>query len=220
MPIPSSGREEGFRVTIGRDSHDEALNQAWARLAGANPVILAANSGATLKPDTSQLLLRVLDSECVVDIGSRTIAYSRGASDEVSPHLKVLLLHYLEGSGNAQLANRLVTYRDFEGGALYYSAFKSRTIDVIVKEFGQRPDLLKHLGAAIRAESLTMGSVSFKAYFFPKMPIVVVLWVGDEEVPASANLLFDANAGRILPTEDISVMGGLLCSRLVKLERA
>jgi hypothetical protein len=61
--------------------------------------------------------------------------------------------------------------------------------------------------------------VSFKTYFFPKMPVVVVIWLGDEEVPTSANVLFDANAGKILPTEDISVVGATLCRWLTKLER-
>jgi hypothetical protein len=112
-----------------------------------------------------------------------------------------------------------VSYRDFEGGALYYQAFKTRTIDFLVREFGQKPEVLKQIGDAIRAEPMSMGSVSFKSYFFPKMPVVVVLWLGDDEVPASANLLFDANAGRIMPTEDLSILGGVLCEWLVKLER-
>jgi hypothetical protein len=33
-------------------------------------------------------------------------------------------------------------------------------------------------------------------------------------------MLFDANTGLILPTEDISVMGGTLTRRLLKLARA
>lgn len=181
---------------------------------------LAVNSGATVVPGTKQLLLKMLGEDCIVDLETHTIKYLNPKAGEVKGHLKVLILHYILGSGNAPLANRLVSYREFEGGALYYPAFKARTIDVLVREFGHRSDLLKHLGDAIRAEPLGLGSASFKAYFFQKMPIVVVVWAGDDEVPASANFLFDANAGRILPTEDISVMGGVLCSKLVELEKA
>jgi hypothetical protein len=58
-----------------------------------------------------------------------------------------------------------------------------------------------------------------RAYFFPKLPIVIALWIGDEEVPASANILFDANAGNILPTEGLSVAAGVLVGRLVEISR-
>jgi len=203
-----------------RDGHEDALKEAWNKASTVNISVLAANSGATLKTGTKQLVLKVLGEDCVVDFDNRTIKHSSQKAGDVKGHVKVLILHYILGSGNAQLANRFVSYREFEGGALYYSAFKARTIDVLVREFGHRPDLLRHIGDAIRAEPMNLGSASFKAHFFQKMPISVIVWAGDEEVPSSANLLFDANAGRILPTEDISVMGGVLCSMLVGLEKA
>ena len=203
-----------------RDGHQDALLDAWGKLSAADMSTLAVNSGASHRQGTKQLVLKVIDQECVVNVDDRTVVYSGRKSGDVSGHLKVLILHYILGSGNAQLANRLVTYREFDGGALYYSAFKARSIDVLVREFGNRPELLRHIGDAILAEPMNLGSISFKAHFFPKMPVVVVVWLGDDEVPASANLLFDANAGRILPTEDISVMGGVLCSLLVGLEKA
>jgi len=206
-------------MTTGRDSHDDALSQAWSRIARLDLAVLAVNASGTLSPGARKVLVKILDKECVIDIDARTMAYSGRKTGDVSPHLQVLVLHYIEGSGNAQLANRLVSYRDFEGGALYYSAFKARTIDLIIREFSRKPDLLKHIGDAIGAEPMEMGSVSFKAHFFPKMPVVIVLWLGDDEVPASANILFDANAGKILPTEDLSVMGGVLCNWIVQLER-
>lgn len=202
-----------------RDSHSDALTDAWGKLSATDKSSLAVNSGATYKPGTNQLVLKVVDQECIIDLAERTIVYSGRKSGDVSGHLKVLILHYILGSGKAQLANRLVTYREFDGGALYYSAFKARTIDLLVREFGNKPDMLRHVGDAIRADPMTLGSVSFKSHFFPKMPLVVVVWLGDEEVPASANLLFDANAGKILPTEDISVMGGVLCSILASLAK-
>ncbi|MBU1915062.1 MAG: DUF3786 domain-containing protein, partial [Candidatus Thermoplasmatota archaeon] len=53
--------------------------------------------------------------------------------------------------------------------------------------------------------------------FFPKVPVVVILWQGDEEVASSANVLFDANAGKIMATEDLSLVGGTLTRRLIQL---
>jgi len=198
----------------------EGLAAAWAKAAYLKPLRLSETLGLDLRPGTNDLVLRMIDKECIVDLVGKAMRYTGSGETEVTPHLQMLILHYLEGANRAQLANRLVTFREFEGGAIYYPAFKARTIDVIVKEFGDKPDLLRRISEAIRAEPVNIGSVGFRVDFFPKVPVVVTLWLGDEEVPAAANMLFDANTGLILPTEDISVMGGTLTRRLLKLARA
>jgi len=46
--------------------------------------------------------------------------------------------------------------------------------------------------------------------------LAVVLYVADEEFPASANVLFDAAAAHYLETEDLAVLGGMLAGRLTQ----
>ncbi len=198
----------------------EPLRGAWEKASYLSSKHLSETLDLSVVPGTKNLVLRIMDKDCAIDLGAKTMAYLGPGGQEVPPHLQILVLHYLEGADRAQLANRLVTFRDFEGGAIYYPAFKARTMDVIVKEFGEKPALLKGIGEAMRGEPVDVGSVGFKVDFFPRTPVVVVLWLGDEEVPAAANILFDANTGKVLPTEDISVMGGALTRRLVKLARA
>ena len=202
-----------------RDPHQDATDAAWIDLLKENLVSLAADAGGTPRPDSKQIVLKVMDEDCIIDFKDRAISYARSERGAVEGDLRILILHYLQGCGKAQLANKLVTFREFEGGALYYTAFKTRSIDLLVRTFGQKTEVLRQIGDAIRAEPMNMGDVGFKAYFFPKMPVVVVVWLGDDEVPSSANVLFDANAGKILPTEDISHLGGTLCAWLAKLER-
>lgn len=199
--------------------HLDALELSWSNLEGDTLESLSRNSGARLVKGRKALSLRLIDRDCVVDFESRSIRWSSHDAPELGKHLQILVLHYLAGAGKAQIANRLVTYRDFEGGAIYYPAFKARSIDRIVREFGSKPDTLQHLGDAVKAEREELATVGMRAYFFPKLPIVIALWIGDDEVPASANILFDANAGNILPTEDLSVAAGVLVGRLVEISR-
>ena len=200
-------------------SHKDALELAWSAASSEKPLTIATNSGAVLLPGKKSLQLRLIDRDCLVDLDARTVKWSADKSADVGLHLQIIVLHYLAGSSKAQLANRLTTFRDFEGGAIYYPAFKARSIDMIVREFGAKPDILRHIGDVIRAAPSGIGTVGLKVDFFPKFPITIVLWVGDEEVPASANILFDASAGKMLPTEDLSVAAGVLVRRLVDISR-
>lgn len=134
---------------------------------------MATNSGAKLKPDSNELLLPLLDKQCVVNLKKKSMTYVGG--EEISSYLQILVLHYLDGSGKAQLANRMATFREFPGGAIYYPAFKARAIDLVVAKFGQKPDLLRHVAEVLRAEPMDVGTVSFKAYVFPKMPVGIIL---------------------------------------------
>ena len=183
--------------------HSEALARAW---------VSASSMGSS-----SPVEVTMLGETWSVDIARKTIVLGSAGVTELGDYLKVLLLHYLAGEGGAPVANRFVSFREFEGGSQYYAAFKARAIDPIAREFASRPEELQRAGLSLGAEPMGVGSVGLRLCFFDKLPVAVVLWLGDDEVPTSANMLFDANAGRILPTEDLSVVGGTLSRKLVKL---
>ena len=52
---------------------------------------------------------------------------------------------------------------------------------------------------------------------FPHIHVQLGLWLGDEEFPPDATILFDESVQRILPVEDIAVMNGSLVYRLIGL---
>ena len=62
----------------------------------------------------------------------------------------------------------------------------------------------------------TIGDASVRIDAFPKLPVTVVLWEGDQEIPGNANILFDETAPLLLAMEDLSVVGNLVSFRLRK----
>lgn len=198
----------------------DPLEPAWTQVRSYAPETLAEDAGAKLLQGGTILRLKVMDRDCDVDVSAREVRWAEGEQEGPSAHLRILILHYLVRAGKANVANEIATFREFEGGDLYYSVFKTRAIDPIVKAFGTAHEDLRRVGEILGTEPVKMGSVGFKVHFFPKLPIVVVLWLGDEEVPPSANILFDANAGKILPTEDLSIAAEVLVHRLIDVSRA
>lgn len=193
-----------------------ALKIAWDDLSRADLGSLAESAHAELDRSSGRLRLRLMDRVCEIDPGARSMAYSDDGS-QVKPHVQVLLLHYLLGADRSEPTGNMVTFREFTGGALYYPAYRKRTIDFLISRFGKDPEALRRAGERIGGVPLGKGSASFRVQFLPKIAVDLLLWEGDEEVPASANILFDECAGRILTTEGVTVVAGTLCSRVVAL---
>ena len=58
-----------------------------------------------------------------------------------------------------------------------------------------------------------------RAFFFrvlPKVSLLAVCWLGDEDFPSSYNILFDAAVSHHLSTDACAIVGGTLTRRLIK----
>ncbi len=58
-------------------------------------------------------------------------------------------------------------------------------------------------GVMIGAKQMNYGDSALKLSPFPRVPIVIILWEGDEEFPARADILFDSTCSVHLPTDII-----------------
>ncbi len=83
---------------------------------------------------------------------------------------------------------------------------------------GDRAASLGRLALA-GGERARLGDGSFYFRVLPRLPLMCVLWLGDEDVPPGANILFDAAAGAYLPGEDLAYVGIALTARLLGAKR-
>ena len=145
-----------------------------------------------------------------------TFSDTSDASAEVPLQEQVLLLHYLLGC-QPRLTGEWVAYREIPGAGFYYGAFVKRAIDPLKKVFGQNVDGLRRAAAKLNATPLETGQAAFQLNVLPYAPIQIILWEGDEEFPAEANVLFDSTVGNYLSPEDAAWLGSLPVYRMMAL---
>jgi hypothetical protein len=190
-------------------SLDRALQLAWNDLESKNLAEVAANAGADMKDE--DLVLMHFVTPCVVSPRERSVTEK---DEELAPPVKLLVLHYLLGCDARMPVGRPISFAQAPSGNMYFAAYKPRVIDRLAEEFGADPQRLEKAGEKLGAERLPMGDASVRLRVFPKMPVIVTIWKGDSELPASATLLFDELAPEILPTEDLAVLGAHVVQRL------
>ena len=138
---------------------------------------------------------------------------------EVPIQEQVLILHYLQAGGQPSPTGNWIAYREIQGASFYFSAFVKRAIDPLKKTFGANVQGLVRAAERLGGHAIPAGDAGFEFRVLPRIPIQLILWEGDEEFPAEANILFDDTIGDMLSPEDVAWLAGMLVYRLMALSR-
>lgn len=129
---------------------------------------------------------------------------------------KILILHYFNQAQGTQATGRLITFKQIPAGISYYPAFFQRVVAPLVNRFGRQPDLLPKAAEPLGGHEAQLGDISVTVDAFPHVPVTLVIWRGDDELPPSGNVFFDASISDYLPTEDVTVLAGNVVWKVVK----
>jgi hypothetical protein len=116
-------------------------------------------------------------------------------------------------AGKHDRSGKLVKFKDFPGGYAYEVAFQRRAVEPIAKLFGRNPQELIKVAELLGGKQLGHGECSVEIEMLKGIPITIVLWT-DEELPPTANVLFDESAGKYLNVEDLAGISDLTTWRL------
>jgi len=195
------------------DGPRNVLMKAWEDISPFDIAKMAVDSGS-MRRDEGGLIIRFFNRDYSVDPVKREIRRIEGG-ETPNPFIASLILHYLMRAKNMEPSGRLLTFRELEGGNIYYDAFYRRAIEPLALEIGSTPAILLARAKRVGGVSMNLGDASAKIPVFPRVPVVAVVWRGDDEVASSANILFDSTAGLHLHTEDLAAVGDLTADALV-----
>ena len=136
--------------------------------------------------------------------------------NEIPFREKVLILHYLAQAKGTPPSGKYITFRELPEGPVYFRTFSKRTIQPLVKNFGEDPDRLLDAGKDFGGVRSELGDVSIVIPAFNHVPVTIVLWKGDEEFPPEGSVMFDANIQDYLTTEDVTVLSEVITWNLVR----
>jgi hypothetical protein len=139
-----------------------------------------------------------------------------GEASGVPIWLQVLVLHHLNTSDGSTPTGELVAFRNLPGGQVYHSNFEKRVSQRLAREFGEAPSRLVEAARRLGGAEVHAGDKGAVVRAFPRVPLTMVVWKGDEEFAASGSVLLDSTVLGHLPIEDVVVTAQEAVSYLVR----
>lgn len=178
-------------------AYDAALSKAWVEL-------------NDYKKDKN-LSVRFLSDEYIIDLEHKSVL-SLSCNAPAKDYISILILHYLKQKFRElpSLDGEWISFKQLEGGQGYYSAFKKRVLDPIIRKYGPHPETIFKSIERLRGKRVQLADFSVVVDAFDGVPVLVAMWRGDEEFGPEVNILFDKSIKDIFCTEDIVILAGFV----------
>ena len=136
---------------------------------------------------------------------------------EAETYEGILLLRYLLEGKFAPASGRMLAFDEMPWGHVYATQFQGRVIGRFARAFGRDPMLLSAAVEGIpglRFERIGGADSAYRFEFLNGLYLDVLVWMADDEFPASAQMLFSDNFKYAFTAEDMAVVGDVAVSRL------
>ncbi len=195
------------------EGQNEAIRLAVAKLATADLSARAENLGFSF-PDEDSILIRAFGSDFTVDIKEFEVR-NRKTGQAVKPDLKIIILHYLTCENKFSMTGETITFRDLPGGQFYLEPYRSRSVNILLSRIKNDTELLRKNLDRFEWKKAGPGDVGAEIHAIGKIYVTLSYYVGDDEMPPSADILYDSSIRKVFNTEDVTVIASLLCRGLL-----
>lgn len=175
------------------------------------PDDIARRSGASLEGDRLRLSMLFDDYE----VATNDYVVSRPDGSEVNNFLQSLVLTYLSTAKDGLPAGRWVTFRDLPNGSFYNQAFQGYGPDRLAKRWQLDVDGFSAACRALGGTPIEYSDAGFAFAVLPRIDVAAIYWLGDDEFPSKASLLFDAAAHFHMVIDGLAILGNRLVDSIL-----
>lgn len=197
------------------------LGEAKKQLAGADMSARASACGYAVRKNTTggvEIEVEYLGKHFRLDpAGLDAVS---GGGRPMPLLMRIVVLHYLNGSGQPPLTGELVPLKKITELESYGPTIRWRTEDILVRAFGARPALLRETSERLGGAAVEIGDAGARLFPLPRVPMVISVNGEEEGIPADATVFYDKSITSVLPLEDAVVLAEIVSHKLANAARA
>ena len=138
------------------------------------------------------------------------------SGNKLSDMDRVLLLYYFDMADGTQTAGEWISFSELPDGKFYNQAFQGYTGRKLHLTYLNDQTSFEAAAKKLDGHRFSLADASFRFQVLPRVPLLVVFWLGDEDFPSSFQILFDASASHFLPTDAYAILGSTITGKLIK----
>jgi hypothetical protein len=165
----------------------------WDSLRSADPLVISENARVKYDPQLAAYIVPFLGAEFLCSPDRQSIE-PLSATPFISPDFQfcLVLLHHLLEAQPRQPSGNWIGEKEVPGGELFFRGPHKLPLGHLTSIFGRRPALLKQVAERMDGFPVAMGDLAFRFLTLPRIPLVLVLWEGDEEFDPEMLIRFDS----------------------------
>jgi len=186
---------------------------ALARLEGRDPRELARN--ADVRYDVEKQFFSIPTMGMDVTLSYPDYHFT----PELPGWHRLVILHYLDLADGFPLTGKEISFGQMKSGMVRGGGM-DRKCELAIQTLGNlNEDMLRKIRETTGGEPIDSNADgAYRIPFLPKFPVVLKIWLPDEDFPASGRLLLDSSADHYLNIEDAVTVAEILLERITQEE--
>lgn len=132
------------------------------------------------------------------------------------PKFELVLLSYLTKAKDIPQYGKWVSEKEIPGGSTFFRGPHSLPEMPLKQRFGKDAESFFMAGENLGGKKSEYGDASMEFLMLPRIPMVCVLWIEDDEFPARINYLFDASIEHQMPLDVVYALVKCFMHRLLE----
>lgn len=182
-------------------------DKAWELLASMKPEEVCRAALVSYDAGSGLYTIKSFGMNFHVSVKDRTISSAAPGSDvllqRLSYFFRLSVLWYLVNARDIACTGRLVKLQSIKGGDIFTRGSHVLPLEPLAGKYGKNREGFLAKGKSLGGEFEKLGDASLRLYPLPRVPVVLALWIEDEEFPARADLLFDSTCDLHIPADII-----------------
>ena len=187
------------------EKNNPGEDKAWEILATLKPEDVCKAASATYDTANSRYRVKSFGMDFDVTVRDKTITSAAPGSEVLLQKLgyffRLSILWYLAHAKDIACTGRPVTLENVRGGEIFTKGSHVLPLDTVARNYGKNKEGFVDKGKNLGGEIMNYGDAAFQLFPLPRVPVILTLWLEDEEFPARVDLLFDSTCGLQLPTD-------------------
>jgi hypothetical protein len=189
------------------EKNNPGEDKAWEILATLKPEDVCTAASATYDSVNNRYRIKSFGMDFDLCVRDKTITSAAPGSEVLLETLgyffRLSILRYLVDAKEIACTGRLIKLETMQGGDIFTKGSHVLPYNTVAQKYGKNKKGFVDRGRSLGGEIMNYGDAALQLFPLPSVPVVLILWLEDEEFPARVDLLFDSTCGLQLPTDII-----------------